>query len=780
MKRHTRKRKHIRALSLCLPVALTAVTLVAASCRRPDFAGLRAGKSFNVILITVDTLRADRLGCYGFSPDITPAMDLFASKGVLFERCISQTPLTLPSHTTILTGTLPIHHGVRDNGGFVVPSSLVTMAEAFKGKGYETAAFVSAYVLDSKWGLNQGFDYYFDRFDLGRYEKISLGEVQRRADETIDEALAWLEKKKAGKFFAWVHLYDPHTPYAPPEPYKTRFSDRPYLGEVAYTDSELQRLWDFLEREGLTDNLFLIFASDHGESLGEHGETTHGFFVYQAALHVPLIVVTPFAKLRGRRAPDVVSLADVMPTVCDMAGVPASADVQGRSLVPLFFGRKQATDDRLAYSETYYPRFHYGWSELRSFQDARYKLILAPVPELYDLSRDPGEEKNLVYLEKKVFESMSARAAEVEKLAGANALEADLGRVDEDTRERLAALGYIGSFIDQSKLAGRKLADPKEKIGVFNEISKAREAGLGGDEAQAVAALRKIVEEDPTISDAHFALGNVYFKARRFEEAVGAFSRSLELKPDDSFTVINIANCYLGLRRPEEAERFVLDYLKKGFDDPQLYYLLGNLSVHRERWDQAMAYFEECLKRNPQSAAAHNAAAAVCLTRDDTACAEAHLKAAMALNPKLLNVRYNLAQLREKQGRPAEAVELYRQEIADSPSNYKALYNLARLYRIMGRPDEELEALEKAVAANPEFPLSYFFLARNLLNRGRDLERAVGLVNKGLELKPDKANLPLAYFLLADLYNRLGDDARSLEYARKGRALAAEAGSRRD
>ncbi len=402
--------------------------------RRTDITDLRGKKPFNVILITVDTLRADRLGCYGFSPDVTPTMDMFASKGVLFENCISQTPLTFPSHTTIMTGTLPIHHGVRDNGGFVVPKELQTMAEVFKSAGYDTAAFVSAYVLDAKWGLDQGFDYYFDRFDLGRFEKISLGEVQRPANETIDEALSWIGKKKDGKFFAWIHLYDPHTPYTPPEPYKSRYPEHPYLGEIAYTDKELARLWDYLRDNGLTENLFLVFASDHGESLGEHGETTHGFFVYRPAIHVPLIFVTPFARFNGRRYKGTVTLSDVLPTICDMTGLKLPADVQGRSLVPEFKGGKPVPGP-LAYSETYYPRYHFGWSELKSFEDDRYKLITAPVPELYDVRSDPTESKNLVYLEKKVFEEMSARAEAMEKAAGARAVESDFAAVDEDTRE---------------------------------------------------------------------------------------------------------------------------------------------------------------------------------------------------------------------------------------------------------------------------------------------------------------------------------------------------------
>ncbi len=748
--------------------------------RTPDFARLRGGRDFNVILITVDTLRADKVGCYGNSLVKTPAMDGFAAAGVRFDNCIAQTPLTLPSHTTILTGTLPIHHGVRDNGGFVVPSELVTMAETFKAEGYATAAFVAAYVLDSKWGLDQGFDTYFDKFDLSRFEKISLGEVQRPANEVMDEALGWLEENKGGKFFAWIHLYDPHTPYAPPEPFESEYPRNPYLGEIAFTDSQLARLRDFIDQNGLRDDLFLVLAADHGESLGEHDETTHGFFVYQAAIHVPLIVATPFPELKGVISSETVTLADIMPTVLEMAGIDTPPAVQGRSLVPSFF-RPGAGTGHLAYAETFYPRYHYGWSELTSVQDGRFKLILAPVPELYDLDSDPGEEKNLVYLEKAVFEDLSSRAEALMAEAGRSALEVDLGKVDEETREKLAALGYVGSFTSSSKLAGQKLADPKDKIGIFNELSRAREAGMAGDFDEAVRTIEAILRDDPTISDAHFSLGNVLYKARRFPEALASFKRSLDLKPDDSFTVINIANCYQGMGRFDEAEKFVLDYIASGFEDAQLYFLLGNHKVHQNLPEKAIPYFEKCLEANPRSASAHNGLAAVYLNREadgDLSQAEEHLSAAAAINPTLLSLRYNTAQLREKQGRLVEAAELYRREIEDASKSYKALYNLSRVYRLMGREDDELETLKRTIEAEPEFPLAYFYLARIHLRRGAGYEEAVALVEKGIDLGPAPSELPLGYFLLADLYNRLGDGARSAEYARKGQAAAEAAKTR--
>jgi arylsulfatase A-like enzyme/Flp pilus assembly protein TadD len=771
----TKARNH-RILIIAAVAVCTAIVLLLLP-RKARFERLRGAKDFNVILITMDTTRADRLGCYGF-PDVeTPTIDLFARRGIRFERCFSTTPLTLPAHTSIMTGTVPAFHGVRDNGGFIVPSGIETLAKVFKARGYATGAFVAAYVLDSKWGLNLGFDTYYDRFDLSRYETISLGEVQRPANEVIDQVLPWLEKNKGGKFFTWVHLYDPHTPYEPPPPFDERFPDHPYLGEIAFTDAQIGRLWAFLEANGLSNNLFLVLAGDHGESLGEHGESAHGYFVYQAALHVPLIFVTPFPKLQGVVSPEVVSLIDIMPTLCEMTGAPTPPQVQGNSLVPAFFDPRR-TPEHYAYSETYYPRYHYGWSELRAVQDQRYKLILAPVPELYDIARDPGEEKNLVYLEKKAYEEMRAAADRFIALASQNAYELDVSKVDEETREKLAALGYIGSFSDPSRLKGQKLADPKDKIGVFNDLSRARELGLEGKDDDAIRMIQSIIADDPKVGAAHFALGNLYLRKRKYADGIAAFQKVLELKPDDSFAVINVAGAYQSMGRFDDAERFVLDYLKTGFRDSQLLYLLGSMNYRRKNYDKAIGYFEQCLAENPRSASSHNGLAAIYIMRDDLAKAEEHLKAAMAVNPRLQSLRYNMAQLLEKQSRFQEAADFYLQEIEDSPKSYKALFNLSRVYRTLGRGEDELKTLQRIAEVEPDFPLTYLYLARIYLERGERYQEALDMVMKALKLKPDPSELPLGYFLLADLYNRLGDNAQSEEYARKGQAAAEAAKAR--
>jgi len=774
---NAKKRSFIIAATVASVVAAAIAAYLFISRGGPDFARLRGGRDLNFIIVTVDTTRADRLACYGFGNIETPTIDLFASRGVRFEHCYAQTPLTLPSHTTLMTGTLPLFHGIRDNGGFVVPAQLKTMAELFKEKGYATGAFIAAYVLDSKWGLDQGFDTYFDKFDLGKFKRISLGTVQRPANEVMAEALPWLERNKGGKFFAWIHLYDPHSPYDPPPPYDKLYAAHPYLGEIAFADAQLRRLWELLAGNGLDRNTVLVLAGDHGESLGEHGEQAHGFFVYQGAIHVPLVVVTPFPKFQGVVSAEVAGLSDVLPTVCEMAGLAVPAEVQGHSLVPAFTGRRRKAPVP-AYSETYYPRFHYGWSDLKSVQDDRYKLILAPVPELYDVVADPHEERNLVYLEKGVYDKLSAEAESFIRESGLNAYETDLSKVDEETREKLSALGYVGSFTDPAKLAGKKLADPKDKITVFNELSRAREIGMGGKPDEAVEIIRGIIASDPDITDAYFTIGNIYFQQQKYREALDYFQQVLGRKPDDAFAAINITLAYEGMGKYEEAEKFLLGYMEKGVVDSQFYFMLGNMNFVQKRYDKAVPYFEKCISLNAESAGSHNLLAAIAIVREDLDGAERHLDKALRLNTRLSNAHFNRAQVYEKRGRIPEAEAEYLKELEITPKHFKSMYNLSRLYREAGDEKKEYEYLKACLDADPSFPLTYFYLARIDLNRGERFEEAVDLVKKGIDLKPDKAELPLGYFLLADLYGRLGNMALSDEYAQKGRVLTETAPER--
>ncbi len=755
----------------CLALFLMAMACLLgflAACRsKEDISRLTGQEPINVLLISVDTLRADRLGCYGYKDIATPVIDEMAKMGVRFEKCISQTPLTLPSHTTMLTGTYPAFHGVRDNGGFLVPQDLDTLAEVFKEHGFKTGAVVGAYVLDSKWGLNQGFDFYFDRFDVSRKEGFSMADVQRRGDEVIDRALEWLDKNKKERFFFFAHLYDPHTPYDPPSPYREQYSQDLYLGEIAYTDSQLGRLWNFLKTEDLLKRTLVVFTSDHGESLGQHGEYTHGFFIYQASLQVPLIIVLPQSRLRGRTVSQVVSLVDLMPTVLGLAGLPLPKDVQGRSLLPLLQGKADSSAQPLAYSENFYPRFHYGWNEIQSVQDNRFKLILSPQPELYDLKNDPQEAKDLAGREPAVVRRLEKRLKELVSLSSQGRLQIDYHRTDEETREKLASLGYIGTFVKTDMTAGRPLASPRDKIQVFNQISSAKELNLKGELREAERIMLDVIRQEPEIIDAYFILGNICFKQKKYRESIRWFSAALDRKPDYDFVVLNMAISYIELQDLPTAEKILADFVGKFPADSILYLTLGEINLKQEDYPEAIRYYQECLRLNPNSAAAYNNLARVHLILDKVSEARSYALKALELNPQLKNVHYNLAQVNQAQGQLAEAEAEYKNELEFHPDNFNASFNLALLYRQNKDSLNEERYLQKARDGDPQFPLSYVFLGELYYQEGGRDEEAIAELEKGASLGPDVRHLKLAYYLLAKIYLRRGDQAQAYRYAQK-------------
>ncbi|MFQ5791363.1 MAG: sulfatase, partial [Acidobacteriota bacterium] len=368
------------------------------------FAGCtpRSAPPVNVLLITIDTLRADRVGCYGYAAPTTPHIDSMAEEGVVFEKAIAQAPVTLPSHASLLTGTYPPTHGVRDNVTYQLSEASLTLAEVLEKQGYETAAFIGAFPLHRRFGLGQGFSHYDDR--VGSQREAAAGFfAERRAEAVVDAALEGLGRVKSRPFFYWVHLFDPHVPYDPPSPVRERFRDS-YDGEVAYVDSQVGRLLQGLERARLSDETLIVLTSDHGESLGDHGERTHGFFIYDTTMHVPLILRHPSLG-RPRRVDGQVRSVDIMPTVLDLLQVPVPREVQGESLRPALAGEPF---DRPAYTESYVPLVNFHWSPLRGLRYQGWKYIEAPRPELYDLSRDPDEEDNR-------FEAEPERAASLRR-----------------------------------------------------------------------------------------------------------------------------------------------------------------------------------------------------------------------------------------------------------------------------------------------------------------------------------------------------------------------------
>ena len=361
----------------------------------PEWRGEIAPSDLNVVLITIDTLRSDRVSSYGSDLVHTPNIDSFASEGVLFSNAASTVPFTLPAHSSILTGLYPPGHGVRENVGYTLDDSIPTLAEVVSEGGWNTAGFVSAFVLDGRWGIGRGFDHYFDDFDLAEFDTANLSSVQRSGDVTISEAVRWIDgRPQDAPFFLWLHLYDPHDPYTPPEPFKSQYPGRPYDGEVAYTDSLIGEFRQALEERGLLASSLVILTADHGEGLGDHGEASHGFFVYDTTIHVSLIVRPPTAAEVGRVVDSAVSHVDIFPTILDAVDLSAPKRVHGQSLLPVIAGENIELD-RGVYSESLYPLLHYGWAPLRAIRTDNRKLISAPRPEVFNFVADPREQRDL-------------------------------------------------------------------------------------------------------------------------------------------------------------------------------------------------------------------------------------------------------------------------------------------------------------------------------------------------------------------------------------------------
>lgn len=727
-------------------------------------AGLRPDQ-LNVLLITLDTTRWDRIGAYGDASALTPNLDRLAGQGVLFEQTIASAPLTLPAHSTIFTGLLPPRHGVRDNGGYVLDPKHRTLASALKTTGRATGGFVGAFVLDGKFGLDAGFDTYHDKFDLSRQRSISLGSISRKAGDVVENAMPWLEQQAARPFFAWLHFYDPHSPYEPPEPFLSRFRDRPYAGEIAYVDSQVGRVLQWLETRRLSDRTIVVVIGDHGESLNEHGEGTHGLFIYESTTRVPFIIRTPYNLQAGQRVRSVVRSEDVMPTVLELVGQRPPDGIQGRSLAPLFAG---ATADLNldAYSESLYARNHYGWSELRALRSGRFKFIATTRPELYDLERDPREERNLFDERRSLADRM---AQELDRLAAESAPETSgPSTVDPETRERLAALGYIGSFSSTTRKASEALPDPKDKIDIFNLMTVAHETNREDGTEGAILRLKKVVSQDPDILDAWVMLGNEYSRQRDYHTAIEQYKRALAINPEYDLATINLAHAYRALGDYRAALLGFQRYLDKDPRNALVRYQMGELYLDLEQYDQAETAFRQALTDDTRVAAARNALGAVALKRGDLVRAEQEIRAALAEKEDVKLAHFNLALVAEQRGDWRTAAAEYQKEIDLHADAYKAAFNLAKLREQLGDVPGQEAAYRKALELNPRFAEGHFYLAKLYLDQNR-LDEAAALAQRGLAIGPRSAYAPLGHYVLADVYSRKGRFAESRREAELGK-----------
>jgi arylsulfatase A-like enzyme/Tfp pilus assembly protein PilF len=724
-------------------------------------------EELNIILFTIDTLRADHLECYGYGKVKSPQINRLAKEGILFEQNIAQAPLTLPSHSSILTGTYPLYHGVRDNGGFYLDESHHTLAESLKNKGYATGAFVAAFVLDSRWGLDQGFDTYYDNFDLTKYKTVSLDSVQRRGDE---------ENQSQQKFFAWIHLYDPHTPYDPPEPYKTEYKGSYlglYDGEIAYVDQLIGEFRDFMEKKNLLDKTLIILTADHGESLGEHKESAHGFFIYDSDIRVPLIIRFPEGKFAGHVVSNQVKNIDIMPTVLHLLDEEIPESVQGESLLSLILENK-AQDERSAYSETYWPRYHYGWSELRSLRKGRYKFIDAPRPELYDIVEDPGEVNNLVNKKASLGHEMKAELLALIEENAAEGIE-DVGprKIDNDSLVKLQALGYIGSF--QTKVKGKegKLADPKDKIDLYNEIKLSQFLFAEKKMDEAEIKIKDVLTKDPSVLEARYILGNIYSKQKKYDEAIEEFKKALEVDPDYYEAIFGMAVTYKNAGMLDEAVVGFKRLKEMDPKDTKSFLHLGDIFHEKGQLEEARDYLKSGIAINPEAPVFHNRLGAVYLEMNMYDEAEQEIEKALNIERSvpLINAHFNMALLHEARGELDQAILEYKREQETSPFNFQPDFNLGLLYVKMKEPDKAIQEFKSCIQKNEEYGGAYVFLAKAYMDTGMDLNEAARLAEKGISLTPDLKTTVLAHFVLADIYNRLGRYQESQQHVSKAKQL---------
>jgi arylsulfatase A-like enzyme/predicted negative regulator of RcsB-dependent stress response len=553
----------------------------------------------NLLVVTLDTTRADALGCYGNEGAATPALDALARRSLRFATAVSVAPVTLPAHSSIFTGRYPYQHGVRLNAEYRLGPGETTLAERLRDRGYETAAFVSAFVLDARYGLDQGFDLYDDRVDAGRGTAFPTGTIERPANRVTDAALAWLEARRPGRpFFAWVHYFDPHAPYKPPAEAAARVRGA-YDGEVAFVDEQVGRLLGRLREKGLESRTVVVALGDHGESLGEHGEATHGIFVYDSVLRVPFLLSVPGATAAGAVEEGVVSQVDVVPTLLDLLGIkPAQTpgpDLDGRSLVG---GSPPA--DRAVYSESLTPYLDFGWAPLHALRRKDDKAILAPRPEYYDLRADPTEQKDLATAHgaapsrEPLMRTLTAMADRVAPAHPADALEPEL-------RERLAALGYAGGA-GPAGPPGAALSDPKDMIGVSQKLIQANALLSEGRAGEALRVIQAAARESPNDRSVLHAQGKILLRLGRLPEAEKALRAFREIRPKADVSLLLAQILILDARYKEAAalldEAEALDPKHGG-----VWIARGDMEARQGRPAEARRSYEKARQVDPYRAA---------------------------------------------------------------------------------------------------------------------------------------------------------------------------------
>jgi choline-sulfatase len=610
----------------------------------------------NLLLITIDTLRADYLSCNGSKNVQTPHLDRLAGGGVNFTRARTAVPLTLPAHASIMTGTYPPIHGVRDNGAFRLPEDQVTLAEVLEGRGYETVAFIGAFVLDREFGIAKGFDVY-EEGAWGTVDTTSSLAAERNADAVYDAFSVWFNARSATTpFFAWIHLYDPHAPYTPPEPFRTRFADNPYAGEIAYTDAVVGRIVGDLESRGLLDSTLVAVVGDHGEGLGEHGEQTHSLLIYNSTIHVPMILHFSGRIPPGTTVGHLTRTIDLAPTILDYLGV-SQPFGQGASLRPLVDGGSPDTAI-VAYSESLYPSLNLGWSELRSLESSRYRFILAPRPELYDLMADPGERKNLIDSNRATADQLERRLESLMESMRQPAADSKQ-KIDSRTEEMLRSLGYISG--SQSLPPGGSFSiDPKDRLGLWENIERGLSTFSRGEYSDAIEILNKALAQDANIPILYTNIGWSYIQLNRYDEAERIYRLALGHGIDTAEIHADLGLVYSRLRAFAKAETELLIALKLEDASVPAHYRLADVYRATGNSSGAAEHYRRVLELSPNYVWALNGLGMALATAGKNEEALAAFREVVRIEPMMAPGYLNLAVHLERMKQFTEALEAYR------------------------------------------------------------------------------------------------------------------------
>ncbi len=644
----------------------------------------------NVLVITLDTTRADRIGIYGYEKARTPNIDNLARNGLWFDEAFSSVPITLPSHCSIFTGTYVLYHQVRNNGSYFLPGKINTLAEILKNKNYITSAFISSFTLDSRFGLNRGFDLYNDNLILNQ-TRVKTFDSERPAELVFKDFSTWFNKNYNKKFFSWIHFYDPHLPYSPPEPYKSQFQTEPYDGEIAYMDEYIGKILSLLKEKKLLDNTLIVIAGDHGEAFGEHGELGHGFFCYQESLNVPLIFYSQDEFPKNKKVTQRVNLSDIMPTILDYLDIKIPNYIQGKSLLPYI--NKNIPNGRSFYVESVMPYEVLGCAIIKGIIKNNYKYLDLPRPELYNLETDPFEKKNLYVKKIQLAKSLQGFMKKLE--SSYNTLKPDSKRKLSDKEiKKLRSLGYLSST--KRRDSSKKLPDPKDKIKGWNECIKGSQYFSQGRTDDAIQCFKKSIELNNEFSEPYAMLAFINYKKGNIEEAEALYKKGIEINSDDYILRMEYIKLLIFQKEFTEALKKLreLEDLKLIAFEVEIFNLSGMVYMNMNYNTEAIFYFKKALKKEPEN---HS-------------------------------INIMLARCLNRQNKFSEALNIFLELEKSTPDDSEFMLDIAMTYGELKKYERSKSYFKKLLEKNP-LPIIYYYYAV-ILSRIEEYEEAVKNMRK--------------------------------------------------